>query len=217
MTVKYSNITYEEVKQARTQALRPLPGSTREDALSLLKLSPFVLGWGFLLYIMGKNYGGKLFSFFCSAFSSLAHFNDATNFLFGAFYAILFIVVLFLLFTTAYVHVVKILFPIKTPIADKEKENNKFYDKTDYIEKILKFQDELKQRKVEDIQCSDIYIDGNTLEVLVKDSDHGLTVKHKFIMSDEEKEFLLGNCGVLDFSYLDNAWADQIITTKIKI
>jgi len=209
MIVKYSNITYEEVKQERSQALRPLPGSTREAAFSLLKLSSFALCWGFLLYIMGKYYGGKMFSFLCSGLSGLFPFDDAANFLLGTLYAIIFTIFFIVLFTTFYFKYVNKL--IKTPIADKEKANHKFYDKTVFFENIMQFQEVLKQRKVDDLQYLDIYIDGNLLEVHIKDSEHGFITKYKYSMTEEEKESLLGNAGILDFTYLDNIWSDYLL------
>jgi len=214
MIVKYSTLTYEEVKQTRRKALRPLPGSTREAVLSLLKLSPFVLGWVIMIYLSTKYYVYKLFKFLLT--KNLGKFNNVSiNIIFTSFLMVLICVSVFSIYTKIYFWFVKEIFPIKTPIADKEKANNQLYDKTGYIEEILKFQVELKQRKVEDIQYSDIYIEGNSLEVLIKDSDHGLTTKHKFSMTDEEKDCLFINTGILDFSYLDNVWADQIIETKM--
>ena len=204
MNIIFSNITYDEVRAKRKEALRPLKGSLKEYSVSIIKRIPFIFIWlGIILFwvdlMIKKGYST------ISKYSYIYERNELNVFI-TLFFTVIIGISIIHIFTKTYYYLLNKIFPICAPIVEQEIRNHKFYDNTKYIEKTLEFQNKI-QLSIKEYNYQDykISVNKNIVKIEMKNESSNIYFEYDYNIDENEKKKLITDKG-LDFSYLDIEW-----------
>lgn len=204
MNIVFSNITYDEVRAKRKEALRPLKGSLKESSVSIIKRIPFIFIWlGIILFwvdlMIKKGYST------ISKYSYIYERNELNVFI-TLFFTVIIGISIIHIFTKIYYYLLNKIFPICAPIVEQEIRSHKFYDNTKYIEKTLEFQNKI-QLSIKEYNYQDykISVNKNIVKIEMKNESSNIYFEYDYNIDENEKKKLITDKG-LDFSYLDIEW-----------
>lgn len=104
--------------------------------------------------------------------------------------------------------IAKKILPRRTPIFDRERQNERFWRESGEVEDVLRVMDEISRLSSDDIAYSEIIVekDSDKITMLLKDSKSGPITKQTCTVSHAAMMKKLKESGELDFTFVDEEW-----------